>query len=427
MISTLKLSLRSMWNRKTASLLSIFSIALSVSLLLSIDRVRHGVKNSFEQTLSGMDLIVGPRGGSLQVLLYSVFHIGMPNNNVSKATYEEIRKHPEVEWTIPISMGDSHRGFPVVATDQNLFKHFKVAKKHLEFSEGRPFEKIFEAVIGSEIAKKLNYKLGQKLILSHGMGEASFHDHDDTPVYVVGILKQTGSPADQTIHVDMSSLDAMHADHMHDHDHSHEHHNHSYDHSHSHAHDHEHHHESSSMSAFLVGLKHKQAILSIQRMINDYEKEPIMAIVPGLTFMELWSLMSTADVALLLVSIFVIFAGVLGMLSSLLSTLENRRREIAVLRAVGARPFDIFILFLSESLFLGIAAYILGFLIVFPLFYLMQPLLVEKFGFHMPLSFYWSYDLSLAAAVLVLAFVAGVIPAWKAYRRSLTDGLTVRI
>ncbi len=424
MMSTIKLSLRSMRSRFFSSALTIFSIALSVSLLLSIDRIREGVKNSFEQTLSGMDVIVGPRGGSLQVLLYSVFHIGSPSNNVEWHSYEDIRQHPEVEWTIPISMGDSHRGFPVIGTDENFFKHFKVAQKSLAFSEGKEFSENFEAVIGSQVAKKLNYSLGQKLILSHGMGDASFHSHDDTPVVVVGILKETGSPADRAIHIHLASLDAMHHDHdEHDHD-EHEHDEHEHD---EHEHEHEHGEEPNAISAFLVGLKSKQGVLSFQRMVNDFEEEPLMAIVPGLTFMELWTMMSTADTALFLVSIFVMFAGILGMLSSMLTNLESRNREIAILRALGARPLKIFSLFLSESLFLGLGGFILGFVLVYPLLVGLQPFLIHRYGFHLSLEANKNYDGVLFLALMGLAFVAGLIPAFKAYRRSLAQGLTIRI
>lgn len=416
MMSTSYLSLRSMRNRLFSSLLTIFSIALSVCLLISIERIRLGVKQHFERTLSGMDLVVGPRGGSLQVLLYSVFHVGSPNNNISWHSYEDLRAHPEVSWTIPISMGDSHRGFPVIGTDENYFGHYQIAGLPLSFSEGRAFDgKASEAVIGSAIAKKLKYKVGDPIILSHGMGETSFHQHDDHPITIVGILNESGSPADQSVHVSLRSLEAMHHDHDEEADHE-------------HAHDHEHEHgdERAPISAFLVGLKAKQGVLSFQRMVNDYEEEPLMAIVPGLTFMELWSLMSTADTALFLVSILVIFAGVLGMLSAMLSALENRRREIAILRALGARPRTIFSLFLSEAVILGLLGFAVGLVLASGLIYGLQPFLVRHYGFHMPILKASVFECALFLAVLALASLAGLIPAWKAYRQALTDGLTIR-
>lgn len=430
MISTLSLSIRSMWNRRTASLLTVGSIALSVCLLLSIERIRLGVKNSFEQNLSGMDLVVGPRGGSLQVLLYSVFRIGSPSNNVEWETYEEISSHPEVAWSIPLSMGDSHKGFPVVGTDERYFQHFLVNKKPLTFREGHAFtisddEALnFEAVIGSEIARKLNYQLGQKLILSHGMGD-SFHTHDETPVVVVGILNPTGSPADRTIHVHLDSLDEMHHEHEEGEEHEHHH-----EESHEHHHDHDHDGEEETfqpISAFLVGLKNKQGILSFQRMVNEYEEEPIMAIVPGLTFMELWSMLSTTDTALMLVSLFVLIAVILGILASLLTTLESRSREISILRALGARPSTIFSLFLNEGLLLALTGYILGFILVYPLLYSVQPILLERFGFYMQIEWLTGYDAILFVSLFLLSFLAGLIPAIKAYRRSLAEGLISKV
>ena len=388
-MSSLRLSLRSMWNRSLASALTIFSIALSVTLLLSIDRIRDGVKSSFEQTLSGMDLVVGPRGGSLQVLLYSVFHIGSPNNNIRWQSYEAIRSHPEVAWTIPMSVGDSHRSFPVVGTDESFFKFFKAAGHTVSFSAGQAFAQKFEAVLGYDVAQELHYTLGQKLVLSHGMGEASFHDHEDKPFHVVGILNKTGTPADRTVHISLVDLDAIHEEwheavpsNQHE-EHEHEEHEHEH-----HATEHVHAEDSPRfISAFLVGLKSKLGVLSFQRMVNEYAQEPLMAIVPGLTFTELWSLISTADAALFVISIFVIFAGIIGMLASLLTTLEGRRREISILRALGASPFHIFRLFLSEAIFLALGAYLLGYALMYPLLHLLGPVLAHRYGFNISLHF----------------------------------------
>ncbi len=421
MISSLRLSISSMCNRFFSTTLTMLSIAMTVALLLSIDRIREGVRHQFEQTLSGMDLVVGPRGGSLNVLLYSVFHIGSPNNNVSWKSYESLRAHPEVAWTIPISMGDSHRSYPVIGTDDNFFQHFKVAGQSLSFQDGRAFHDGFEAVLGADVAKKLGYKVGHKIVLSHGMGEASFHSHDENPFAVVGILKKTGTPADRTVHIRLDSLDALHHEWVED----------EHEHEHEHEHDEHEHDEASgtprSISAFMVGLKSRMGILSFQRMVNEYAHEPVMAVIPGLAFKELWTLVSSAEAALLVISVFVMIVAMLGMLASLLTTLENRRREIAILRAVGARPSSIFALVLSEAIFLGLGAYILGFASMFPLVASIGPWFEQRYGFRMSMSPHLAYDLPLLGAVLVFAVLAGVIPALRAYRRSLADGLSVRI
>ena len=204
---------KSLWNRKGTALLTIFSISISVTLLLGVENIRQGVRTSFSSAVSGTDIIVGARGGSLQLLLYSIFRIGNSPNNLSWESYNELRNNKRVKWTIPISLGDSHRGFRVVGTNQDYFKFFRYgSKKKLEFSKGKPFSKVFDAVIGSEIAIKFNYKLNEKIIIAHGTGKKSFLNHDDKPFKIVGILKPTGTPVDQSLHVSLEGITAMHVD-----------------------------------------------------------------------------------------------------------------------------------------------------------------------------------------------------------------------
>lgn len=420
-MSPLRLSFKSMLNRKVASALTLFAISLSVTLLLSIERIREGAKDSFSNAASGIDLIVGARSGPVQLLLFSVFNIGNLTNLVSWQSYEDIRRHPDIEWTVPLSMGDSHRGFKVLGTNEDYFKHFRVGSgRHISVEKGRHFDQVFEAVAGAELAKLLKYDLGTEIVLTHGEGHASILVHDDRPFHIVGILEKTGTPVDRTILVSLESIEAMHVD-WHDGapPSEEEHHNHeeilhadlSPDH----------------ISTFLIGLKSKLGILHIQRIINEFEGEPLLAILPGMTFRELWSVISVVDSALVVISIFVIVAGILGMLASLLTTLESRKREIAILRSLGARPSSIFTLFLSEALFLGVGGCLLGAIWVTPLLWLIRPVIETQFGMFIPITFHLWYDLSVFLGVLGLALVAGTVPAWQAYKRSLSEGLTLRI
>ena len=123
------LALKSLRNRKFTALLTIISIALSVALLLGVERVRNDAKLTFTNTISGTDLIVGARSGSVQLLLYSVFRIGNPTNNISWESYQDISSNPLTKWSVPISLGDSHRGFRVMGTVKDYFTHFRYARK----------------------------------------------------------------------------------------------------------------------------------------------------------------------------------------------------------------------------------------------------------------------------------------------------------
>ncbi|MFZ1643792.1 MAG: ABC transporter permease [Candidatus Contendobacter sp.] len=411
---------KSLWNRRLTSALVIFAIALSVTLLLGVERLRTQARASFANTLSGTDLIVGARGGPINLLLYSVFRIGDPTNNVNWTSYRTLAAHPHVAWTVPLSLGDSHRGFRVLGTSRAYFQHYRYGRNQpLRLAEGREFEDVFDAVLGAEVADRLGYRLGQSIVIAHGAGEVSFALHDDKPFRVVGILARTGTPVDQTVHVSLEGIEAIHADwlggapvpgmrlsaeQVRQLDLT-----------------------PKTITAFLVGLKAKTAIFRLQREINEFATEPLLAILPGLSLQQLWDLMGLAENALLAVSGLVVLVGLTVMLAALLTGLNERRREMAILRAVGARPGQIFTLVLGESLALALAGAALGVLLLQGALLLAGPMLQARLGLTIagwPPS---SHELILLATVLGCGFLAGLFPAWRAYRYSVADGMTIRI
>jgi len=170
----LSLAYRSLRNRKLTTILTLLSLALSVSLWVGIEHIRSGARESFSNTISQTDLIVGARGGSLQLLLYTVFHMGSPTANVSYESYDKFKKHPAVSWTIPISLGDSHRGYRVVGTNEDFYRHYRYRQdREIEFHQGRAPSDVFELALGSEVAQKLAYKLGDRIVVTHGLTSAS--------------------------------------------------------------------------------------------------------------------------------------------------------------------------------------------------------------------------------------------------------------
>jgi len=417
----LNLFIRSLWNRRSTAVLTIFSISISVTLLIGVENIRKGVRTSFSSAVSGTDIIVGARGGSLQLLLYSIFRIGNATNNLSWESYNEFHNDKRVKWTIPISLGDSHRGFRVLGTNQEYFKHFRYgSKKKLEFSRGQSFSKVFDVVIGSEVAIKLNYRLNEKIIIAHGTGRKSFLKHDDRPFKVVGILKPTGTPVDQSLHVSLEGITAMHIDWesgappM----------------------------EGESLSSadilkldlkpeeitsFLIGLKSKIHAFSLQRQINSFKEEPLSAIMPGVALQELWNLLRTAEVGLRIITWFVLFAGLLGMMTSLLSGLNERRREMAILRSVGAGPGTISFLLIFEAIFLTLVGILFGLLFLYITLFVSQPLLEAYFGLFIPIQPPSVKDLIILGVIILNGMLMGLIPALRAYRQSLSDGMTIRL
>ena len=212
-MAILSLAWKSLLNRRFTALLTVMSIALSVTLLVGVERLRTEARASFANTLSGTDLIVGARSGPVQLLLYSVFRIGDATNNISWQSYQDIAAHPKVAWTVPISLGDSHRGFRVLGTSAAYFEHYRYGRdRRLAIDEGQPFADLYDAVLGAQVADELGYKIGDAIVLAHGASEVSFARHDDKPFRVAGILARTGTPVDRTVHVSLEAIEAIHID-----------------------------------------------------------------------------------------------------------------------------------------------------------------------------------------------------------------------
>jgi putative ABC transport system permease protein len=415
-----KIARKSLLNRKTTTFLTVVSIALSVALLLGIERIRSGARNSFESTVSGVDLIVGARSGPVNLLLYSVFRIGNATNNISFESYERFSHHKAVEWTIPISLGDSHRGQRVVGTNTNYFKYYRYAgTQELSFAKGRAFEGLFEVVIGSDVAQKLGYKVSDKITLSHGSGAVSFQNHADKPFTIVGILNKTSTPVDKSLHVSLEAIQALHVDwqngapprpgqnispekilamEL----------------------------KPSDVTAFFVRLDSKIAIFNVQREINTFEEEALMAILPGVTLRDLWETIGIAEKALLVVSMLVFLVSLIGMVISMLATLNERRREMAILRSIGAKKRFVFSMLVIESCILTVAGMVAGVAVLYIGLTLFKPVLESKMGLTLGLMTPTSNDGFFMGSILLGTLLASIIPAWRAYRNSLADGLTIK-
>ncbi len=408
--NTIGLVLRSLANRRGTAALTIASIAVSVALLSVVDRVRTDTQASFASTISGSDLIIGARSGDLNLLLYSVFRIGNPTNNISWESYSEIGARPEVAWTIPISLGDAHRGYRVLGTDLGYFEHFRYAdRRSLAFAEGEAFSTATGAVIGAEVAEKLDYSIGQQIVVSHGLTDTSFLHHDDNPFTVTGILARTGTPVDRTVHITLTGMDLIHSDG-----------------SGNLANAPIEGYEPEAITAFLIGLESRTAIFSLQRFVSEYESEPMSAVIPGVALQQLWGLIGIAETALLGVSAMVVLAGALGLLATLLISLNERRREMSVLRSVGARPGHIFALLLSEAAILAFLGALTGLALVQMGILAVRKYVISEFGIQLSVGLR-AFDFFVLAGILLIAILVSIVPAWRAYRNSLADGLTVRL
>jgi putative ABC transport system permease protein len=418
----LRIALASLANRRFTALLTVFAIALSVCLLLAVERVRTEARASFANTISGTDLIVGARSGSVNLLLYSVFRIGNATNNIRWDSFERFANHRQVKWAIPISLGDSHRGYRVMGTSTAYFEHYRYARSQaLQLAEGRAFaDDPFEVVLGAEVAQALGYGLGEEIVLAHGVATISLVKHDDKPFTVVGILERTGTPVDRTLHISLAGMEALHvdwqngmpargdarvsADQARTMDL-----------------------QPKQITAFMLGLNSKIATFSLQREINEFRGEPLLAILPGVALQELWSLMGTAEQALFVVSLFVVLTGLIGMLTAILTSLNERRREMAILRSVGARPWHIASLLVLEAFALALAGVTFGVALLYLGIAGSQGFVQANYGLYLALNAPSAYEWKLLGSILAAAVAMGSVPAWRAYRQSLADGLSIRL
>lgn len=408
---------KSLRYRAFTSFLCVLSISLSVALYLGVERVKEGSRDGFTGTISGVDLIVGAKGSPLQLLLYSVFNLGSAVNNVRYSTFEEISNSPAVAWTIPISLGDAYRGFRVVGTNENFIEHWRFrGDEKPELAQGVFLDDVFDVVLGASVAAKFKHQVGDRIVLSHGTGSVSAYSHDATPFKVVGVLKPTGTPLDRSVYVSLYGMEAMHIGW-----------------------------ESGAPSgekidpssikkenlkigqitSFLLRSKSRIMTLRLRRDIDTYMKEPIMGVIPGLALSELWQTLSYVEDTLKIVALAVLLVGLLGVIISLYSSLQERRREMAILRSLGASASKIFAWPLVEATFLVGAGIILGFVWLYGGLMLLRPWLQNEFSLYLPLNSPSSTELIACAAIFVAGALAGVIPAMRAYRHSVQDGLSV--
>ena len=415
----LRLAFLSLRNRWLTALLTIIAIAVSVALLLGVEKVRHGARASFADTISGTDLIVGARTGGIQLLLYSVFRIGNATNNISWRSYQEIAKRREVAWTVPLSLGDSHKGYRVMGTSGGFFTHYKFrGGQSLAFADGKPFGDLFDTVLGADVARALGYSAGDEIVVSHGLGVISQDDHADKPFRVSGVLSKTGTPVDRTVLVSLEAIEAIHIDWK----------------------------EGvkmpglapsakavrkikltpKSITAAMVGVKSKLSTFGLQRFINEYDREPLLAIFPGVALQQLWGLVGTAEQALIAVSAMVVAAALLGLATMILSTLSERRREMAILRSVGASPHTVVGLLMTEAGLLTLLGILAGVALLYLGLAAAQPLVDAHYGLYLPITPLLPRELASLAAIFGAALVIALLPALRAYRMSLADGMTVR-
>ncbi len=435
------LAWQSLLSRKITSLLTFVALLVSVSLLFSIEHIRSQTQENFNRTVSGIDIVVAARSSQINVLLSSVFRIGANPNGLSWETYQDISKNKQVVWTIPISLGDTYQGFPVVGTSAAYFQHYQYGSKQtLSLQLGRFFAAPNEVVIGASIANSLDLHIGQQIVLSHGSGKVSFSHHDLHPMLIVGILDATGTPVDKSLHVPLVAIDEIHkavAPSLQSsfsrpsmlkpnaQDDEHEQNSETKN---------EHDHvtltnvpdiavgsfdligKPTQISAMMLKAESPFAILTLQRDLNRYQAEAISAILPQVALAELWQVIGSVEALLQVIALLVLCSSLIGLVTMLLASMHERRSEISVLRALGASPLFIASLIQAEALLISILALIGGYLVVTLSIFAAGNWLLLEYGVFVSPHIYSTDIMFYAVLVLGLTLVVAMIPTLLAYR-----------
>ena len=414
----LKLTLNSLYARLLTVGMTVFAISLSLMLYMSVEKLRTSAYTSFTDTISQTDLIVGARTSSVQLLLYSVFRIGNATNNITWESYEDVIDRKEVAWSVPISLGDSHKGFRVMGTNNEFFKRYKFrGGQSIELEQGKNLDDLYDVIIGAGVAEKLNYSVGTPLIVSHGL--QSFSDHDDQPFRVSGILAKTGTPVDNTVIVSLEAIEAIHVDwstgakipgqitpveEIRQMDLS-----------------------PKNITAALIGVNSKLQIFQLQRWINEYPEESLSSILPGVALQELWRIVGVVENLLLGISVTVIFTTLIGMTAIIFSSLNERRREMAIWRAMGASPKVVIGLLMLEAFIISVMSIIVSTVMLFLTLYVLQPWIDNTYGILVNIETLAVKDIYIFMLFILSASLVSLIPAIRAYWFSINDGMTIKI
>ena len=405
-----------LWNRKFTTVLTILSVALGVGLISAILTLRDETQRRFEEEGQAFDLVIGAKGNPLQLVLSTVYFLDAPTGNVDWALYEALKDHDDVTALFPVGMGDTYAGFRIVGVTPELMDFEPGGRTPYALAEGSHFTKPFEAVIGANVAETTNLKLGDTFVGTHGMVASPYAEvHEHHPYTVVGILQRSGSPNDRAIFCDLQSVWDVH--------------NHGDEEEHDAAaaaatedEADDHHHHDKEITALLVKLESPAIRFEFKDMIN--RRSNAMAAIPIQEIQKLYEqLLGTAKLVLLAIGYLVVAISALSILIGLYMAILQRKRDLAIMRALGATRGEIFGAVIIEAFWVTLLGILVGWLLGSTVCMVLNRYLVVKIGFHVP-PVSLSADLVAAySAVLLMGLVAGILPAWQAYRTNVARDL----
>lgn len=417
-MTNMKMALQYLRSRLLVTILTVSSVALGLALATIVLVLSEQTKDNLKNEIGYWDVAVGAKGSKLQLILNSLYYLDAPTGNVSVEVWHHLQADQTVKRIIPLTMGDNYNGSPIIGTTEEFFTDRQERNPQGKiFSSGEIFREPFEVVVGADVASRNKLKLGDKIVSAHGWGNTSGDMHPDNPFTIVGILVRSGSSMDRALYTDYHSTWLVHAGHHHDGDEEHDTAMPAED---AQAHEHGDHQE---VTALLVRLKQPTRRFTFVDEIN--KTQPAMAAVPVDEIRLLdHTLIAPLQRMLLLVSYMVVFVSALSILISLYLTIHQRRRDIAILRSLGATQGDIFRLITLEAAILAGLGVIVGSLIGHSLIAISAPTISEQYGVLLQAWRLQGMEIGIAVSVWLLGILAGLLPAIMAYRLPVADTLT---
>ncbi|GJQ30382.1 MAG: permease [Phycisphaerae bacterium] len=425
---------RSLNARRFSTITTIVMVAVGVALMVVLLTMRDAGRQSFQRGTGNVHLLVSRDASPLSSVLNGLFYAAAPPKPVGFDEYETLRRALPLEWAIPVQLGDSYKGaWPVLATAPEFFTRFQPAHDTAwTFASGRAFEKNFEIVLGSAAARGTGLRLGSKVVLTHGTSASRagpIHEHDEAKYEVVGILQPTGTIHDRAMFTNLTSSWLIHAldrlerageadhDHAHDHDHG----------------------EFPICEDDLTAEDRKITNIYIrvatrpgsdvssalpvvmERIRRDpaFQAAPFTVAGPRAEVDRLLGIVGNVDRVLVAMAFVVMLSSAVGIMLALYNSMEQRRRQVAILRVLGASQGRVFSLVLTESAFIGLIGAGAGLLVGLVAAQAAAGVLRTQFGVFIAPAISLPIALGLVLGTVVLACVAGLVPAAMAYRTSV--------
>jgi putative ABC transport system permease protein len=451
-MNLMKIVMKNMRQRALATWLTGTSVALGVALAIAIILIKQGVQQRFEQGTVGYEMVVGAKGSPLQLVLNTVYNLDISPGNISWKLFEQLRADPRVKLAVPFSVGDNFHGFRIVGTTDAFFKDFEfepgqkpelAAGRVFTFSEaalksafqeaaerakerearergeevkpppapeGTPVNRPFEAVIGSTVARETGLQIGQTFIAAHGVQpSAEAKLHTENPWTVVGILKPTRTAADRAIYINLDSFYHIEGHELRaptgpvkeeekDNDP-----------------------DPGQVSSIVLKLRSPIHAFPLYREIND--RQDAMAAFPAAEIRKLFSIVGNIDRLLFAQAILVLVVAGVAIAVSIYNSMSERRREIAILRALGARRATIFSIVLLEAMTICIIGAAVGLLGGHLVVAAANGALYRASGFVIPAFHMQALEWYILSVAVILGAISGIGPAWGAYRTDVARNL----